>query len=48
MTVKEVKETLNKFFGDTNRSRKATRDGLEELKEEIELMIGMMDEEDDK
>jgi hypothetical protein len=39
MTLKEVKDALNKFFGDTSRSPEKTREGLEDLVCELEVML---------
>jgi hypothetical protein len=37
-TIQDVKDVLNKYFGDTSRSRHDTMEGLEELEGEIETM----------
>jgi hypothetical protein len=39
MTLKEVKDAINKFFSDTSRSPAKTREGLEDLVCELEVML---------
>jgi hypothetical protein len=41
----ELKGALDKFFGDTSRSRAETRDGLESLLEQIKLMLEALDDD---
>lgn len=46
MTLDEAKEAINKFFSDTGNSRAETRDGLEELREEINMLLDALDDDD--
>jgi hypothetical protein len=45
MTLEEVKDALNKFFGDTSRSPAETREGLMELVAELDIMFDALDED---
>lgn len=42
MEYEEMKEAVDKFFGDTSRTQQETRDGLEELIEEIRFLISTL------
>ena len=39
MNYEELKQALMTFFGDTSRSAEETKDGLESLRDEIEMLI---------
>lgn len=43
MTIEEIKEIVNKYFGDTSRSQDDTRAGLQELMEEIEILLDSLE-----
>ncbi|AHC93990.1 hypothetical protein CH29_gp37 [Achromobacter phage JWAlpha] len=38
-TVDEIKKAIQDYFGDTERSRQATRDGLEDIASEVDCLI---------
>lgn len=45
-TVKEVKDKVEEFFGDTSRSRAKTREGLEEISSQIDsFLLSLNDDE---
>ena len=44
MSLDEAKAALNKFFGDTSRTREQTREGLEELRDDIDVMIETLED----
>lgn len=44
--VEQVIEAVRAFYGDTTRSREATRDGLEEVRDEIETLIESLGSEE--
>lgn len=44
MDLDELKEALNKFFGDTSRSRSDTKQGLIELRDEIDLLLETLED----
>jgi uncharacterized protein YukE len=39
MTIDELKQAVQDFYGDTSRSQEETRDALEELASDLEAMI---------
>lgn len=39
MTETQLKEAIQDFYGDTSRSREATKEGLEKALDVIELLI---------
>ena len=39
MNEEQIIEAIQKFFGDTSRTREETKDGLEAVKEHIELLL---------
>jgi len=39
MTIDELKQAVQDFYGDTSRSQEETRDALEELARDLEAMI---------
>lgn len=39
MTTDELMQQVNAYIGDTSRSTTETREGLEEVRDEIEIMI---------
>lgn len=39
MTIDELKQAVQDFYGDTSRSQQETRDALEELASDLEGMI---------
>jgi hypothetical protein len=39
MTTEELMNALKKYYGDTSRSREETREGLEEVRDQINLLI---------
>ena len=45
MDLEELKSQVQKFFGDTSHSRAETRDGLEELADEIQTMLDTLQDE---
>lgn len=44
MDLQELKEALNKFFGDKSRTRQQTADGLIELRDEIDIMLEALED----
>lgn len=48
MTLEELKEALQKFFGDTSRSQQETRDGLLDIAADAELLAEGLEDEGDK
>lgn len=47
MSIEELKQAVQDFFGDTSRSQSETRAGLEELAGDIESYIDSLPEDDD-
>lgn len=45
MTDQELIDAINRYFGDTKRSREETRDGLKVAREEIDSLIELLDYE---
>ena len=43
----ELKETVDRFFTDKSRSRAETKDDLETLRDEIEVMIESLEDAED-
>ena len=39
MTTQELMEAIQRYYGDTSRSREETREGLEEVRDQIDLLI---------
>jgi hypothetical protein len=39
MNEQQLKDAIQKFFGDRSRSREATREGLEAARDEIEMLL---------
>jgi hypothetical protein len=39
MTYEELKDALSRYFGDTRRSPEETREGLENLRDEIDMLL---------
>lgn len=46
MTYEELKAALQRYFGDTARSREETREGLENLAGEIDMMLDTLGDAD--
>lgn len=46
MDIEELKEAINKFFGDTSRSRSETKEGLEEASDHIQTMLDTLQDEE--
>ena len=44
MTVTEVRETIQRFYGDTSRTRAETKEALEDLLADIETLIESLDD----
>jgi soluble cytochrome b562 len=42
--MKSIIDTIKKFYGDTSRSRKETREDLEELREELDMLIETLED----
>ena len=47
MTLDQVKRDLNELFSDTSVSRETTKDRLIELRDEIELLIETLQEDEE-
>lgn len=47
MTLDQVKRDLNELYSDTSVSRETTRDRLIELRDEIELLLDTLQEDED-
>lgn len=47
ITLAEVKQHVHDFFGDTSRSKEATKDGLEEISELADSLAESIDTSDD-
>jgi len=41
----EIIKKINKLFGDTSQSQEATREQLEEIRDEIEMLLASLDDE---
>jgi hypothetical protein len=39
METQDLMEALQRFYGDTSRSREETREALEEVRDQIDLLI---------
>lgn len=48
MTLEQVKNAIQSYYGDTSRSRSQTRDGLEELASDIEVFLSSLDDDEDE
>lgn len=48
MTLEQVKDSIQRYYGDTSRSRSQTRDGLEELASDIEVFLASLDDDEDE
>ncbi len=48
MTLEQVKDAIQRYYSDTSRSRSQTRDGLEELASDIEVLLDSLDDDDDE
>lgn len=48
MTLKELKEALQAFFGDTSRSAHETRNGLLEIAEDAQMLAESIPADDDE
>lgn len=46
MSTEELIAALQAFYGDTSRSRAATREGLEEAQDQIEQMLETLQDDD--
>lgn len=46
MTLDQVKQDLNALYSDTSVSRETTKERLLELREEIDLLIETLDEDE--
>lgn len=44
--IDEIKDLIDRFFSDTSRSQKETRDGLEEILEHVTQYIDALPESD--
>lgn len=38
-TIDEIKSAIERYYSDTSRSRQETRDGLEEVAADVEMLI---------
>lgn len=47
MTLDSVKQSIQDFFGDTSRSRSETREGLEELRDEVDTLLESLQDDDE-
>lgn len=47
MTIEELIEEVTAYFSDTSRSRSETREGLECLSNEIEVLLDTLDDDED-
>lgn len=47
MSIDQVREAIQRFYGDTSRSRAETKEALEELVTDIEAMIDTLDDDDE-
>lgn len=45
-TLEQLQSAVRQFYGDTSRSREETREALEELASDIEVMIESLQDED--
>lgn len=43
MSYEDLKKAVMDYYGDTSRSREDTKDGLENIIEEIELLVESLD-----
>lgn len=39
MTTQELMDALARFYGDKSRTREETREGLEEVRDQLDLLI---------
>jgi len=46
MTVDELRDAVQRFYGDTTRSRAETKEALEEILGDIENMIDSLGDDD--
>ncbi|MDG9784667.1 hypothetical protein [Metapseudomonas otitidis] len=44
-TKEQIVETIKEFYGDTSRSREETREALEEVRDELEILIESLEDE---
>jgi len=42
MTDQELIDAINRYFGDTRRSREETREGLQAAREEVDSLIELL------
>lgn len=47
MTLDQVRDAVQRFYGDTSRTRAETKEGLEELLSDIETMIDSLDDDEE-
>lgn len=46
MTLEELKQGIEDYFGDTSRSEEETVDGLSELRDDIEMRLEALSSDD--
>lgn len=46
MTLDELRDAVQRYYGDTTRSRAETKEGLEEILCDIENLIDSLDDDD--
>lgn len=44
MNYDKLKDAVMDFYGDTNRSRGQTKSGLEQLRDELDILIDTLDD----
>lgn len=46
-TPEEIKSAIQRYYSDTSRSRQETRDGLEEVAADVEMLIDTLRDDTD-
>lgn len=46
-TPEEIKSAIQRYYSDTSRSRQETRDGLEEIAANVEMLIDTLRDDTD-
>lgn len=39
MSIEEIKSAIQRYYSDTSRTRQETRDGLEEIAGDVEMLL---------
>ncbi|WP_434642700.1 hypothetical protein [Achromobacter piechaudii] len=39
MSIEEIKSAVQRYYSDTSRTRQKTRDGLEEIASDVEMLL---------